>query len=228
MRQSASARAAPYIKFPSDSPISYLMLYTYAALAAAVLAGNGVNAQQAAIAQQQASVRRQGAIAGAWLVPWGPPPVSAVAVTACDPLANTVVAPLIERAAKERQLDPKLIRAVAEQESALRPCAVSGKGALGLMQLMPATIEQLGMRDPFDPRESIDAGSRYLKELLDRYHGDLPQALGAYNAGPATVNQAGGIPDIPETRDYVAAILRKLGLGNPAQPNGAKPKLAGN
>jgi soluble lytic murein transglycosylase-like protein len=204
------------------------MLYTYAALAAAVLANPGVSAQQAAIAQQQASVRRQAANAGAWLVPWGPPPASAVAEAACDPLADTVVAPLIERAAKERQLDPKLVRAVAEQESALRPCAVSSKGAMGLMQLMPVTIEQLGVRDPFDPSQSIDAGSRYLKELLDRYHGDLAQALGAYNAGPAAVNQAGGIPDIPETRDYVAAILRKLGLSNTAPPNSPKPKPTGN
>ena len=204
------------------------MLFTFAALGAALLANNSVNAQQAAIAQQQASVRRQAAIAGAWLVPWGPPPPSAAEEAACDPLADTVVTPLIERAARERQLDPKLVRAVAEQESALRPCAVSSKGAVGLMQLMPATIEQLGVSDPFDPRQSIDAGSRYLKELLDRYHGDVPQALGAYNAGPAMVNQAGGIPDIPETRDYVAAILRKLGISNTAQPNTPKPKPTGN
>lgn len=204
------------------------MLYLYAALGAALLANNSVNAQRAAIAQQQASVRRQAASAGAWLVPWGTAQASPAPEPACDPLADTVVTPLIERAAKERELDPKLVRAVAEQESALRPCAVSSKGAMGLMQLMPATIEQLGVRDPFDPRQSIDAGSRYLKELLDRYHGDLPQALGAYNAGPATVNQAGGIPDIPETRDYVAAILRKLGISNTAQPNTPKPKPTGN
>lgn len=204
------------------------MLYAFAALGAALLANPGVNGQQAAIAQQQASVRRQAAAAGAWLVPWGAPTASAAAQPVCDPLADTVVVPLIEGAAKERQLDPKLLRAVAEQESGLRPCAVSGKGAMGLMQLMPATVEKLGVRDPFDPRQSIDAGSRYLKELLDRYHGDLAQALGAYNAGPSTVDQTGGVPDVAETRDYVAAILRKLGLNDTGQPNPSKPKPPGN
>lgn len=200
------------------------MLYALAALGAALLANPGVNAQQAAIAQQQASARRQAAAAGAWLVPWSPPPASPAAQADCDPLADAVVAPLIEHAARERQLDPKLVRAVAEQESALRPCAVSSKGAMGLMQLMPATVDQLGVLDPFDPRQSIDAGTRYLKELLDRYHGDLPHALGAYNAGPAMVDPAGNVPDIPETRDYVAAILHKLGLSSTGQPVSAKPK----
>jgi soluble lytic murein transglycosylase-like protein len=75
---------------------------------------------------------------------------------------------------------------------------------------MPDTAEQLAVHDVFDPKENIEAGAKYLKQLLDKYKGDLKLALGAYNAGPTTVDQAGGIPDIPETRDYVDSILKKL------------------
>lgn len=169
-----------------------------------------ISRQQASLAIQRESVRRQAASAATWLVPWAgaPPMVEA----ACDPLPDPVVAPMIEVAAKAQQLEPRLLRAVVERESAFRACAVSPKGAKGLMQLMPATIEQFSVQNPFDPRESVDAGAKYLKLMLDRYHGDLAQALGAYNAGPATVDQAGGVPDIPETRDYVDAILKKLGI----------------
>ena len=182
--------------------------------------------QQAALAAQRESVRRQAAAAGAWLVPWSS--VTPMAEPACDPAPEAVVAPLIESAAKAQQLDPKLLRAVIEQESAFRPCAVSSKGARGLMQLMPATIEEFQVHDAFDPKESIDAGSKYLKQLLERYKGDLPLSLGAYNAGPSTVDQAGRVPDIPETQEYVDAILRKLGITRPDQPNAPKPKPTGN
>ena len=78
------------------------------------------------------------------------------------------------------------------------------------MQLMPDTAGSLGVKDPFDPQQSIEAGARYLKQLLDKYKGDLKLALGAYNAGPAAVDAAGAIPDIPETHDYVDAILKKI------------------
>jgi len=79
------------------------------------------------------------------------------------------------------------------------------------MQLMPQTIQDLGVEDPFDPRENVEAGAKFLKQLLDKYKGDLAQALGAYNAGPAAIDEAGGIPEMTETRDYVDAILKKLG-----------------
>jgi soluble lytic murein transglycosylase-like protein len=92
----------------------------------------------------------------------------------------------------------------------LRPCAISAKGAQGLMQLMPDTAQQLAVLDVFDPKENIEAGAKYLKQLIDKYKGDLKLALGAYNAGPTTVDQAGGIPDIQETKDYVEAILKRL------------------
>ncbi|HUP04630.1 MAG TPA: lytic transglycosylase domain-containing protein, partial [Bryobacteraceae bacterium] len=94
----------------------------------------------------------------------------------------------------------------------LRPCAVSASGAQGLMQLMPDTADQLAVTDPFDPAQNIEAGARYLKDLIDRYKGDLAQALAAYNAGPGATPQSGGIPAIPETRDYVDSILKKLNI----------------
>lgn len=178
--------------------------------------------QQAAITLQREAVRKQAKALGARLMPFDPTPEMAEPV--CDPLPEAEVAPLIAEAAKSQQIEAKLIRAVMEQESAGHPCAVSSKGAMGLMQLMPATAQQLAVRDPFDPRESIAGGAKFLKQLLDRYGGDLPQALGAYNAGPATVDQAAGIPDIPETRGYVDSILQKMGITRTAPPRIPTPK----
>ncbi|MBZ5725581.1 MAG: lytic transglycosylase domain-containing protein [Acidobacteriia bacterium] len=171
--------------------------------------------QRAAVAIQRAAVRRQAETMGVWLPPSTNDPAAVASAPAaapppCEPIADAVVAPLIDSAAKAHEVQPKLLRAVIEQESALRPCAVSVKGAQGLMQLMPSTAEQFGVHDPFDPKENIEAGAKYLKQLLDKYKGDIAQALGAYNSGPATVDQAGGIPDIRETRDYVDAILQKI------------------
>jgi len=169
---------------------------------------------RASIEKQRASVRQQAQAAGARLIPWSPvtapPPALETAEPACDPIADTVVTPLIETAAKTNDLQIKLVRAVIEQESAFRPCAISAKGAQGLMQLMPETAGELNVKDPFDAKENIAAGSRYLKQLLDKYKGDTKLALAAYNAGPSAVDTANGIPDIPETRDYVAAILKKI------------------
>ncbi len=140
-----------------------------------------------------------------------PAPVRAASDIPCDPLADEAISPIIEAAARAQTLAPKLIRAVIEQESGYRPCAVSPKGARGLMQLMPDTAQQLGVEDPFDARQNVDGGARYLKQLLDKYAGSLEQALGAYNAGPGTVDQVGGVPNIRETQDYVKAILQKIG-----------------
>jgi soluble lytic murein transglycosylase-like protein len=78
------------------------------------------------------------------------------------------------------------------------------------MQLMPEVASRLGVKDIFDPKQNVEAGAQYLKELLDKYKGDLSRALAAYNAGPAAVDQANGIPDIPETREYVESILGHL------------------
>jgi soluble lytic murein transglycosylase-like protein len=130
---------------------------------------------------------------------------------ACEPIADAAVAPIIDSAAKTQKLEPELLRAVIQQESAFYPCAVSAKGAKGLMQLMPATIEQFAVADPFDAKASVDAGAKYLKQLMEKYKSDLSLTLGAYNAGPTAVDEAKGIPDIPETRNYVDAILQILG-----------------
>jgi soluble lytic murein transglycosylase-like protein len=182
--------------------------------------------QRAAIRQQMESVGKQADGVGLRMRPGDPAPAPGPEVSgaepvatapACDAIADSAVSPLIDTAAKAQGLDNKLVRAVIEQESAYRPCAVSSKGAQGLMQLMPDTAGLLGVQDPFDPKENIDAGTKYLKQLLDKYKGDVAQALGAYNAGPGTVDQAGGVPEIPETKSYVDAILKKLGIAPPGR-----------
>jgi soluble lytic murein transglycosylase-like protein len=129
---------------------------------------------------------------------------------ACDPLPESELNPLIEQAAQKEEVDANLLRAVAEQESGFRSCAVSPKGAMGLMQLMPATVQELGVNDPFDPAQSLLSGARLLKQLLARFGGDRALALGAYNAGAGRVEESGGIPPIPETIRYVQQILSKL------------------
>jgi len=128
----------------------------------------------------------------------------------CDPVPQPELSQMIDDAAGREGVDPGLVREVARQESAFRPCAVSSKGAEGLMQLMPATQMQLGVSNPFDPGESLEAGTRLLKQLIDRYHGDLTLALSAYNAGAGRVDKAGGIPEIPETKNYVYTILSRF------------------
>jgi len=190
--------------------------------------------QNAAIERQRAAARKQATSLGLWMQPGSPVPAPIAAAAsapeqpACDPIAASAVTPLIENAARAQNLDTKVIRAVMEQESALRPCAISARGAEGLMQLMPETAGQLGVRDAFDPKESVEAGAKYLRQLLDKYKGDMARALGAYNAGPAAVDQAGGVPPIPETKDYVDAIMKKLGLTQTAPPNSQTPKPTGN
>lgn len=128
----------------------------------------------------------------------------------CPPVPKMDLQAMVEREAKRNELSETLLHAVIEQESANLPCAVSPKGAMGLMQLMPATAETLQVKDPFDPAENIAAGSRFLKSLLDRYKGDMAKALAAYNAGPGRVDRDGEVPDIPETQNYVGRILSRV------------------
>jgi soluble lytic murein transglycosylase len=116
------------------------------------------------------------------------------------------------RAAAERYgLDPELIKAVIKVESSFDPAAVSEKGAMGLMQLMPATAEEMQVRAPFEAEENIMGGSRYLRKLLDLFEGDLQLGLAAYNAGPSRVLENGAIPNIPETEQYVKKVLQEYG-----------------
>ncbi len=106
-------------------------------------------------------------------------------------------------------LSPSLLEALVWQESRWRPNAVSHAGARGLAQLMPGTAKYLGV-DPDDPFQNLEGGARYLREQLDRFDGDLEKALAAYNAGPGRVERAGGVPNIRETKLYVAAIMGRL------------------
>jgi soluble lytic murein transglycosylase-like protein len=113
---------------------------------------------------------------------------------------------LIAEAATLYRLDPSLIRAIIHAESAFNPFAVSDAGAQGLMQLMPEMAEELGVDNAFDPRQNILAGARYLRDLLDRHHGNLELAVASYNAGPGAVQKYGGIPPYRETRHYVKTV----------------------
>ncbi len=114
----------------------------------------------------------------------------------------------IDQIARNIQIDPDLIKAIIMAESGGNPFAISPKGALGLMQLMPETANELSISNPFDPEENIRGGTKYLSWLLKTYNGDLLSALAAYNAGPGTVKKFGGIPPYPETINYIKRVLR--------------------
>jgi soluble lytic murein transglycosylase-like protein len=135
----------------------------------------------------------------------------------CPPISPADVKPIIDREATRNKMDARLVQAVVEAESAYSPCAVSPVGAMGLMQLMPGTAEGLRVSDPFDPSQNITAGTKYLKQMMERYGGDISKALAAYNSGPGRVDAAGGIPPIAETQEYVRKILGKITPPRPVE-----------
>ena len=184
-----------------------------------------IEAMLASVDKQRAAVKVQAGTIAAnasdafFTAPWTTAatiPVPAV-VPSCTAMAEEELKPLVEESAKAQDLKPELVRAVIRRESASFPCAISEKGAVGLMQLMPDVAQQFGA-DPLDPKQNVTAGSRYLKQLVSRYKGDLKLALAAYNAGPQTVDAQNKVPDIPETTSYVEAILKDLKESDSSKP----------
>ena len=114
---------------------------------------------------------------------------------------------IINNISRKYKVEASLVKAVIKVESNWDNTAVSKKGAIGLMQLMPSTVKAMNVKDPFNPAENIEGGTRYLRHLLDKFKGDLNLTLAAYNAGPETIGKFKGIPPIPETQQYVKEVL---------------------
>jgi soluble lytic murein transglycosylase-like protein len=125
---------------------------------------------------------------------------------AAHPLGADVLHQLVQETAQKHNVDPNLVSAVISTESNWNTSAISRRGAQGLMQLVPETAQHFGVYNTFDPAQNVDAGVRYLRMLLERYNGDLPKALAAYNAGPGIVDRWGGVPNFRETREYVRKV----------------------
>jgi hypothetical protein len=144
-----------------------------------------------------------------------PPPPEAVPA----PVPSRVMSlgEMVQDASQRNRVDAELILSVIRAESAFRTNAVSPKGAQGLMQLMPQTAAQLGVRDALDPASNVEGGTKYLRQLLDRYNNDLSKALAAYNAGPGPVDQYRGIPPYNETRAYLTKVITDFNRHKQAQ-----------
>lgn len=138
-------------------------------------------------------------------------PLSVVTAPAGTPAGGRPFDELIGPLAARHGVSVDLVHAVIQVESNYQPMAHSPKGAMGLMQLMPATAREYGVGDAYAPAENVEAGIRHLRSLLERF--DVPLALAAYNAGEAAIRRHGGIPPFPETRAYVARVLARAGLG---------------
>ena len=131
--------------------------------------------------------------------------------------SKSSLAVLISEIAGRYQLDPDFVASVVKAESGFHPGAISPKGAQGLMQLMPGTAAQLGVKNVFDPAANVDGGTKYLRTLLDKYKGDAAKALAAYNAGPQRVEQYGGVPPYRETLAYITRIINDFNRKKLAQ-----------
>ncbi|MGH9470693.1 MAG: lytic transglycosylase domain-containing protein [Terriglobia bacterium] len=131
------------------------------------------------------------------------------------------IAQMVKREAREMRVDPQLVDAVIRVESGYNPRAVSSKGAMGLMQLIPATADRFGVRNPFDPAQNVAGGVSYLRYLLNLFHGNVPLSVAAYNAGEHLVLRTGRVPAIPETVNYVRKVTALYSV--PDNKGGAAP-----
>ena len=131
---------------------------------------------------------------------------------------------LVEQTASRFQVDPDLVHAIVQVESGYDPKAVSSKGAMGLMQLIPATAQRFGVANPFDPKQNLEGGVNYLKYLLDMFGGNLNLSLAAYNAGEHSVQRSGGIPAFPETQNYVRKVTSIYQTGDAPATAKTTPK----
>jgi soluble lytic murein transglycosylase-like protein len=184
-------------------------------------------ADSLAIQQRSLTKQRGASLAADFFrpAPWRAAQPSPVP-SGCDSLPPAFIDSLIDSASRTSSVAPELIRGVMQQESAFRPCAVSPKGAMGLMQLEPGTAADLGVKNPFDPADNVLGGARLLRQLLNRYDGDLSLTLSAYNAGAGRVDAAMGVPAIPETIDYVKRILENLPAESPLRQALPKSRFA--
>jgi soluble lytic murein transglycosylase-like protein len=170
-----------------------------------------IEMQRASVLKQVASITGKSAAPGTFFtVPWVDSRAAHPIAPQCSAMPTQEIDQLIEQNAQQEGVKAELIRAVIRQESGNKPCAVSSKGAQGLMQLMPETAAQLGVGDPFNPKQNVEGGAKLLKQLLAKYNGDVALTLAAYNAGSGRVDREGGVPQIAETLEYVSSILTKL------------------
>ncbi|MCZ2154305.1 MAG: lytic transglycosylase domain-containing protein [Bryobacterales bacterium] len=189
--------------------------------------GNGLSRQISSIERQLGRARRQnGFFISNWFTETPStvtfPSASAIASSApedCRPLDAAIAEAYIRDSSRREGVSADLIREVVRKESGFNPCAVSPKGAMGMMQLTPATAASLGVDDPYDPRQNIDGGVRLMKRLLDKYRGRPDLALAAYNAGEAPVDAAQRVPDYQETQEYVSTIMKRV-FEEPLQTGG--------
>ena len=169
--------------------------------------------QRRSVSLQRQSVERQRTAAGAQVGEQPPRPFPLAPAPQgpdCGAVAPLILERIVDRASKAYSVSINLIHAVIRQESGGNPCAISEKGAMGLMQLMPDTAVEMGATQPFDIQQNVTAGTRLLAALMQRYNGDLNRVLGAYNAGTAAVDRAGGPPPFPETTNYIRSILQQI------------------